>query len=441
MIVADVKPRGEPGTQEPALRLGWFERWLDETHFLERFPHYTGVISRMDPIATRVVSTMAVAMRRWDDPGGRLQLFVNTDYFRKNPQHRAGILLHEIQHVVLGHLENLNLHHVGHPRIMEIAMELSANEFVDPEEVPGGIHIPMFEQFGVKFGQSTMERYAILAEAHECGAIELLDWWSSSMLDVHRPGRCRAGGSGIGDFLDARSDGATPRNWNRGWGLGAPTIPDEIERMKRAIQVHLGGERGGEDGSQPGRQRMAKEIDRVILGSRTSPHRVLDWRRILASAFPRRRLIQPDYKKPNRRFLTRIGEIPGRTRRPPKPRLLVGLDTSGSMTADTLARVAREVTELGRHARVTVVECDAAAHRVYPLVTQLLGPFLGGGDTDFEPVFDRAEHGPQSHELDGIVYFTDGRGEMPGTSRLPTLWAITHEDPFLPPFGKVVRVL
>jgi predicted metal-dependent peptidase len=413
---------------------GWFDRWLAETDFLARYPAYAGVLARLDPLATRAVHTMAVALRRWDDPTARIHLLVNLQYFDAHPEFRTGILLHELQHVTLGHLTNAKLHTAAYPRLMELAMEISANEDIT-EPIPPPIDVATFAELGVVRGQSTVERYTLLAAAYESGKLCMMDWWWSRMLDMHRPRR--AGGSegaGIGDFLDARSDGATERNWNGKPGLGAPTDADDIARMKQAIQTHLRGERGGALETLDARDRHAKEVDRFVLTSSLGAR--LDWKRVLRQAFPRRRMVHPDYLRPNRRFAARIGEVPGRSRRPPLPRLLVGVDTSGSMSVDSLSSVADEIVHLSHHARLTIVECDAAVHRTYPL-SRALGPFVGGGDTDFAPVFESA-HGAR---FDGVVYFTDGKGSMPeALPVLPTLWVLTHEDPFDATFGAVVRM-
>jgi hypothetical protein len=53
------------------LRQGWFELMLDETRFVQRYPHYSGVLASMEPVATDAVKTMAVGLRRWDDPHKR----------------------------------------------------------------------------------------------------------------------------------------------------------------------------------------------------------------------------------------------------------------------------------------------------------------------------------------------------------------------------------
>lgn len=42
--------------------------------------------------------------------------------------------------------------------------------------------------------------------------------------------------------------------------------------------------------------------------------------------------------------------------------------------------------------------------------------------------------------LEGVVYFTDGRAQIRDLPSVPTLWAITHADPFRPDFGAIVRI-
>ena len=111
------------------------------------------------------------------------------------------------------------------------------------------------------------------------------------------------------------------------------------------------------------------------------------------------------------------------------------VDTSVSMTATTLARIASELGRLAPCARVTVIECDAAVRRVYPLTDKPFA-FIGGGDTDLRPAFDS-----HPHDVDGLIYFTDGKGTLPDLPpEVPTLWVLTHDDPFVADFGSVVRL-
>lgn len=431
--------RAEPApVRVTALREGFFEEFLAGTDFLRRYPHYAGALARMDPIATNTVPVMAVALRHSDSARSRVQLLVNVEWLRATPEFRAGVLLHELQHVTLGHLTDAKFHAVRYPRVMELAMEISANEGIG-EPLPGKLFdLARFRAHGIEPGQSTMERYALLASAYEEGRLDLQELWSARMLDEHRPqqaGGCR--GPGLGDLIDARSDEASEQSWSRdgGW-MSRPTSQRELERMRAEIATHLRGERGGlDDALRDGTQRrVAKELQRVVRHTGTRSE--LDWRRVLREAFPRRRVVRPDYLRPNRRFPERVGEIPGRTRRPPKPQLLVAVDTSGSMSGYDLDRIAREIRSLARVARLTIVECDAAVHRMYPLSAEL-ETFVGGGDTDFAPVFGEVRG---AHPYEGVVYFTDGKGKVPEPSPLPTLWALTHEDPFDVEWGSIVRI-
>ncbi len=426
-----------PAPAPSALRSGFFEALLAETNFLARFPQYAGLLSRIDPVATNTVPVAAVALRRIDVPSARLLLLWNVDFFRAHPECRAGILLHELQHVVCGHLDDPTLHRVAYPRLMEIAMELTANEPIIDPLPEHGFHLRKFSHLGLRAGQSTRERYVLLRDAYERGRLSPTEIWSPRGFDSHRPREAGEAGSGIGDVIDARSDEADERNWANGFGgLSSPSSRATLERMRLRIAEHLRGERGGvDDALHPGARKLAKELERVVLvdGSQSR----LDWPRILREAFPRRRRVVADYLRPNRRFPTRVGEIPGRRRRPPRPVLVVAIDTSGSMDASGLHRVTRELARLAPLAKVTVVECDAAVRRVYRLGARPL-TVVGGGDTDFGPAFEDAG---ALREADGLVYFTDGKGTMPDVPPdIPTLWAITHDQPFLADFGSIVRI-
>ena len=205
-------PKEPPTAELPRVREGFFEAMLQETQFLAKYPQYAGVLSRMEPIATNTIEVMAVALRRWDDPKSRLLLMVNADYVEAHPEYRAGVLLHEIQHVLSGHLTDAKFHLAAYPRVMEIAMELTANEGIVEALPPDGFVIAAFERYGVRPGQSTLERYVLLRGAVESGQLHVSQLWSSRMRDSHRPSQSGLAGAGLGDVLDARSDGASERN-------------------------------------------------------------------------------------------------------------------------------------------------------------------------------------------------------------------------------------
>jgi len=71
--------------------------------------------------------------------GGRIRSHVNPTGFAEHPQYLRGILLHEVHHVVLGHLTP-RFRGRAWPKLMEIALEVSANE--DIREQPPPLSVP-----------------------------------------------------------------------------------------------------------------------------------------------------------------------------------------------------------------------------------------------------------------------------------------------------------
>jgi len=456
----------------------WFADLLKQSQFLARYPAYAHLVAQMDPMATDQVSSMAIARHLRADGQLVLRLYVNVDYFGERPDFFGGILQHEIQHVVCGHLDSASLHQVEQPRLMELAMEMSANENI-VEPMPPGFVWQDFTAFGCASGQSTVQRYRRLFKAHRDGHLKLmtaeqldamdpkwrtrggrgggfsgtrpvilpsrrsiLPWHNNPSVvnknwrDEHRPGSCTRGdGRGLGDAIDRNSDGARSKTWrDRAWGLGRPTNEDQIKEWQLRIRQHLRGELGGDGDGQRAGPRAAKELPRRVAVASLDGR--LAWPAILRQLLPSSRNVTPTYMRPNRRFPERLGELPGRVRRPRRPNVLVGIDTSACMSAQDLARVRAELKRIQRHANCTFAECDAAVHRVHrdahvEMVT-------GGGDTDFRSMFDLLA---QRTGFDAAVYFTDGVGMWPEVAPgVPVLWALIDDRAFDCPWGTVVRV-
>jgi predicted metal-dependent peptidase len=370
-------------------------------------------------------------MQAVDDPGipvmavsahgKHVWLHVNTTYFTKpaNLPFIKGVLLHEVHHVVLGHLGDPAYTDSAHPDLMELAMEVSANEYIR-EPLPGDPPVwTKFKQFGLAAGQSTLERYELLVRARRAGAkIPVPARWVDSHL-ARGVGRCRVPGG--------KPD---PSGYIRVKRL----VSDAVSQVRRdhARAGRGSGPGGSLAGRDPGNFIEELEEEHIPL-----PGPRMDWKTALRLfATPQKRAFTT-CSRPNRRFPHRVGEIPGRVRRPDvaRPRrLMVVVDTSGSMSTRELNEIAGELRRLGRLARFTVAECDTIVHRVYPFA----GSFqeaAGRGGTDLRPVFEPAflaEHRP-----DGVVYFTDGEGPYPPRPPgVPTLWVLTKDWPFRCPWGQ-----
>jgi len=251
------------------------------------------------------------------------------------------------------------------------------------------------------------------------------------LRDRHRLGTL-GGDRGLGDALDRGADGARGGTWKDSMWLSPPTSPAQIESWQREIRAFLRGDAGG-GGDAVMALPAAKELPRELTFLATG---AIAWSRLLRHLLPMRRLVRPTYLRPSRRFPSRLGELPGRVRRQARPQLLIGLDTSASMSADVLGACAAELPRLRSLADVTIAEVDAAVHRVYRRGEP--GPVVGGGDTDFHPLFRLLQ---ERRDFDAVVYFTDGAGVWPTTPPgVPVLWVLTSMFAFDCPWGTVVRL-
>jgi predicted metal-dependent peptidase len=113
------------------------------------------------------------------------------------------------------------------------------------------------------------------------------------------------------------------------------------------------------------------------------------------------------------------------------------IDTSGSVTAELLELIGAELQKLAKDFSITVVECDAAIHRVYPF--RQLKNVRGRGGTDFRPPL-KCEF-LKKHKPDLVIYFTDGCGPAPEKQpRVPLIWCLVPDGEPPTTWGRVIRM-
>lgn len=124
------------------------------------------------------------------------------------------------------------------------------------------------------------------------------------------------------------------------------------------------------------------------------------------------------------------------------PRIVMVIDTSGSMSDNDLSIVESEV--IGAHnagAEVWIMHCDSrvANQPVLFRPGMCLNEYHGRGGTDFRPAFQFLETGwfdPSS--ISYVVFLTDGYGTAPSSSSLNTLWVLTDSGMSVDEFRKSV---
>lgn len=137
-------------------------------------------------------------------------------------------------------------------------------------------------------------------------------------------------------------------------------------------------------------------------------------------------------------------------------RIAVAIDTSGSVSAEEVNHFVSLVNSVVQDVKpsvLTVIYCDSrvAAIQQFNPGDPIEARPLGGGGTDFTPVFDMLESGevPEGVETFGcdidltekheaLIYITDLYGSFPDAEPdYPVLWAVSKNgDSSTPPFGE-----
>jgi len=125
--------------------------------------------------------------------------------------------------------------------------------------------------------------------------------------------------------------------------------------------------------------------------------------------------------------------------------IVVALDTSGSISDEDMRQFISEIDAIKSQvrARVTLHACDVKLVEGGPWVYEaweefrLPRQFIGGGGTDFTPVFDWLEQADVKPDL--LVYFTDAKGNIPGTQpAYPVVWLVKGKQPT--PWGQRIQL-
>jgi predicted metal-dependent peptidase len=323
----------------------------------------------------------------------------------------VAVLLHEVNHVVFGHV--LVDPHLFPDRIARlIAHEVTANEWV-AEPLPGDpVTLAQFPMLPP--GEDTAKRYRRLSLLRRAG--RLPD--APSTLDDHAVWESNSAAAG-GDLRTMAVRSAVRA------ALDA-LAPEEVQRIPEALMdaaqcLVRGSIPGGNTETVPAIER----------------HGTIPWQMVLRSFVAAAARLRPDYRRPPRRFPQLVGIVPGRGRDTALPVVVAVIDTSASIDAPALALVSAELAALAARARVTVVECDAAVHEVYPF--KPIESVRGRGGTDLRPALEPSFL--RRLGADCVAYFTDGDGPAPAAPPpAPVLWCITPGGRAPAHWGRVVTL-
>jgi predicted metal-dependent peptidase len=340
-------------------------------------------------------------------------IFFNPQFLHSlSSQQQDGLLLHEILHAAFLHPCRLG---EREPELWNIAADIIVNGMILHQsglELPtGGLRAENLEHLSVE------EVYEILRRARSEDPQQTSgNSYQLADLDLLAPESAAPIASNAGTTERRLDSAALTAHWRQ--ALQQATT---IARTTQSGTLPIGIER---------------ELESIL-----NPQ--LDWKSYLWRYLVR---TPTDFQGFDRRFVGRGLYL--EALQCESVRVYVAIDTSGSVTQQTLGLFISEVQGiLGAYPHLECdlyyVDCDA--YGPYPLtIDSTLPTPEGGGGTSFVPFFDRVSETWDEHDCSICIYLTDGYGEFPTPiPTLPTLWVVTPGGLDLAqfPFGEAVRLI
>jgi predicted metal-dependent peptidase len=361
--------------------------------------------------------------------------YYNADFIDAlNLEQTQFVLAHEALHCALSHFAR-RLHRDKYR--WDIACDLAINPLLIAEQLepcPGALHLVEFD------GMTAEEIYPCIAESEQ---METHDQHLYDRTEANPGGSPGGSGDRPNDGPAAERADPQPQAPLSGADSGesptaatqpAPLSPTEQERLAVQWTQRLAG--AHQQALQAGR--MGGELGRMI-GHLLQPR--IPWRMLLAKYMTATAREDYNWARPSRRE----GDAILPSLRSSELRVVVGLDTSGSISDEEMRQFISEIDAIKgqAHAHITLLACDAALAADGPWIVEpweqlrLPRAFTGGGDTDFRPVFEWVE---QHHaRCDLLIYFTDAQGAFPNHEpALPVIWLVKGKAEI--PWGQRIQL-
>tara|TARA_R100001015_G_C4631670_1_gene194392 strand:+ start:2313 stop:3473 length:1161 start_codon:yes stop_codon:yes gene_type:complete len=319
-----------------------------------------------------------------------VQLAVNPEFFDNlNDLHRIGLLKHELLHISFGHLVMRD--RFPNKKLFNIAADLEINQYIDSDHLPeGGITMDMFKDLNLEPRAGTTYYYEKLDEADKNGQCQTLQ----SLLDQMDG--------------DSQYDHKTWDEFDELTEADKKLVQKQIEHQLKETAEQTEKRRGNIPG----------ELAELISKLRTIEPPSFDWKGYL------RRFVgnsSVSYtKKLRRKYNKRYVENPG-LKIKFKNNILVGVDTSGSVSNSELKEFMNELTHMHKTGhKITVAQCDTQINSVEEFNPRKDWEIKGRGGTDFQPVIDLFNK--KKGVYTALIYLTDGEAYTPENCPKNTLW-------------------
>ena len=364
---------------------------------LRKEPFYAHLLTSIKRVYSNEVPTAAVSAT-----GSGATLWVNPRFFSKelNAGQRVAVLKHEMLHLLFKHPWR-EISNMPDTELRNISADLVVNQFVSPWSLPAGaIELSMFPDAGLLPDQT-------------------MEWYYGKLREF-----ANLGGSGANQALLDAAKKAQDQRCDAKWhGKGESSEKVGVESSSEAAAVLIRGLV-----AKAKAKTSAKDWGNLPAGVSSAVEEIcappkVPWKRLLRLFAGRgsRTILKTSRLRESTRF---PGEPGTRIKRLQK--VVVAIDTSGSITEENLSEFLAEINGIVRAgADVTLIQCDCEISSVAPYRRSNRPVFKGGGGTDFDPVMRWLKQN-RHDRFGGCIYLTDGCASKPTVDpSCPVLWVLT----------------
>lgn len=357
-------------------------------------PFYGHFALGVDKKFSEIVSTACVTIN-----GINTEMHFNKDFVEGlTEKQQVGLMQHELMHIILFHL--LNADDYSDKDIWNIAVDMTVNQYIEQEYLPPkAVLLSSFPEIKLEPFLDTAYYYSKL--------IELLPK-SSKLQNLY-------------NFM--RNGGKTMSShelWSK-----CSMSKQIVDLSKKQIEHQIKSVYENNLGSNPGK--IPGHLRNFILNLYITEKPVADWRSVIMNfkSFCDKQIIKFTRNRINKRF----EDFDAVTLRQ-KQKLLIGVDTSGSISNDDLQKFFQQILHISKfNIEIDVCEWDYGIQTIYSFnrnrVIKNKNSVKGGGGTNPYDVIQKLNSSSNYH---AAIMFTDGfiSGKWDKQMSKPILWIVTE---------------
>lgn len=353
----------------------------------------------------RSLPTMGVGILRRVDLG----LFYNPEWvLTLTTGELRAVLIHEALHILLHHIaraDHFNYNKKGYNIAADMAINCHVANLPENCFYPSTFDLPDFEASEWYYKNLKEE-----AEKQGKSGVSEVSEGKGQLVDSHAGwGECE--GDVVKEKIRGIADKCVKAQEEKGWSSIGTRVAESILAANKPV-VNW-------------KREVRWFIGKLVQSGRTSTRTRINRR-------------EQSTKKHREGKLREVYIQPG-TKKNYTSKLLVAIDTSGSVSDREVKAFLGEINGMSSHVQCHVIMFDTKILCEPMEIKRKIKDFniIGRGGTNFFPVCEYVD----KHNYDGLIIMTDGFAPFPEKPKARVMWCISPQgDSVIPPWGKRVRV-